>query len=185
MSNTDDKKVAILVDSFFEQAEFEEPIRRLENEGIQVDVISGDEMKLQGMQHTAMGDKFTADSLIENVSPEDYDALILPGGVVNSDKLRMNPKARAWVKNFFSNGKTVAAICHAPWLLVSAGVIGGRKMTSYETLQDDIRNAGGQWTDKSVVVDQNLITSRTPDDLDDFNEAIIESLSKNPILLTA
>jgi protease I len=172
------KKVAVLVDDYFEQAEFEEPINALKKAGAQVAVITTNDGKdLHGLQHVKMGDSFTADLLLDDARPEDYDALVLPGGAVNADKLRMNNKAREWVKQFLDAGKPLAVICHAPWVLVSAGCVRGRKLTSYYTIQDDIRNAGGDWIDQEVVVDQNLITSRQPDDLPAFNEALINMLA--------
>jgi protease I len=176
--NIPDSKIAILVDNNFEQAEFDVPLQKLKAAGAQVTVVSTNTKELQALQHTAQGDIFKADELLESIDPEEYDALILPGGVVNADKLRMNADARAWVTRFIDQGKVVAAICHAPWLLVSADLVEGRRLTSYYTLQDDIRNAGGEWIDQPVVVDGNLITSRKPDDLEDFVEAIQEGIAK-------
>ena len=168
------KKIAILVDNYFEQAEFEHPLHVLEEAGAEVEVVGAHTKTLQGMNHTEQGDAFQANTLLEEVAPEAYDALVLPGGVINADKLRMEERARQWVNEFIDNGNLIAAICHAPWLLVSADVVEERRLTSYYTLQDDIRNAGGEWTDQPVVIDANLITSRTPDDLDQFTNAIKE-----------
>lgn len=175
---TQDKRVAILVDNYFEQAELEEPLTRLKDTGVEVTVIGTETTELQGLEHVKEGDMFTADILLKNAEAENYDALLLPGGVVNADKLRMNEEARKWVTSFLDEGKLVAAICHAPWLLVSADLVEGKRLTSYYTLQDDIRNAGAEWVDHEVVVDSNLITSRNPDDLPAFIEAIQDWLAK-------
>jgi len=174
MSNN--KKVALLVEDNFEQAEFTSPRRALTDAGFEVDVISP-KSEVHGLHHLDSGDTFQVDCALDEANPADYDAVVLPGGANNADKLRMNEKARAFVKEIYDSGKVVAAVCHAPWLLVSNGVAGGHKLTSYFTIQDDIRNAGGNWVDEEVVTDGNLITSRKPDDLPAFNRAIIERLS--------
>lgn len=166
------KRIAILVDNYFEQAEFEVPLQFLKEEHADVAVIAVRDKDIQGMHHAKQGDTFRADKLLEAVNPAEYDALLLPGGVINADTLRMAEKARQWVNEFVDDGKLIAAICHAPWLLVSADAVEGRRLTSYYTLQDDIRNAGGEWIDQPVVIDKNLITSRNPDDLEDFTTAI-------------
>jgi len=176
--NITDAKIAILVDNNFEQAEFEVPLQQLKAAGAQVTVVGASTKDLQALQHTKQGDAFKADELLESIDPEEFDVLVLPGGVVNADKLRMNTDARAWATRFIDQNKIVAAICHAPWLLVSADIVEGRRLTSYYTLQDDVRNAGGEWIDQPVVVDSHLITSRKPDDLDDFIEAIQEGIEK-------
>jgi protease I len=168
------KKIAILVENYFEQVEFEAPLDQLKAAGAVVTVVGATQKDLHGMQHTKMGDSFTADKLLDDIEFDDYDALVLPGGVVNADKLRMHDRAREWVVRFTDEGKLVAAICHAPWLLVSANVVRGRELTSYYTLQDDIRNAGATWTDEEVVESDNFITSRKPDDLPAFVDAIKE-----------
>lgn len=175
------KKVAIVVDNYFEQAEFEVPLAALQANGLATDIVAAKQKDLTAMQHTHEGDAFTADLLLEEASASDYDALVLPGGVVNADRLRMDKRARQWVCDFLDHGKTIAAICHAPWLLVSADAVEGRRLTSYYTLQDDIRNAGGEWADFPVLVDHPLITSRQPDDLPDFCDAILRALDvQNP-----
>lgn len=173
------KRVAILVSNYFEQAEFTGPLEALKKAGIQVDVVSAVHEKLQGLNHVEKGDAFIADRQLEDVDPSEYDALVLPGGAINADRLRMVPKARDWVRDFLEEGKLVAAICHAPWLLVSADAVADRTLTSFETIQDDIRNAGGNWVDEAVVVNNNLITSRKPDDIPAFNDAIIDFLGKH------
>jgi len=167
----------MLVDNYVEQAELEVPLRFLEDNGAEVTIISSAEQDIQGLNGQEPGDIFQADLLLDEADPSDYDALVIPGGVVNADKLRMVTKAREWVNDFMDNGKLIAAICHAPWLLVSADMVEGRRLTSYASLQDDVRNAGGEWINQKVVIDNNLITSRQPDDLDDFNKAILAWLT--------
>jgi protease I len=180
------KKAAILVHNYFEQSEFEKPLIALQHAGVEVDVISATKKELQALEHVNKGDRFDADMLLSEANPDDYDILILPGGAINADALRMVQKARYWVTYFLENDRIVAAICHAPWLLVSADVVEGRSLTSYYTLQDDITNAGGEWEDLPLIVDDNLITSRNPGDLNRFNDAILASLKvqrpKQPML---
>jgi len=171
------KKVAILVDTYFEQSEFEEPLRALKDAGAEVTVIGASTKDLQALQHVEKGDTFTADLVLADATSDDYDALVLPGGVVNADHLRVNEMAQEWVRDFLDSNKPLAAICHAPWLLVSADVVDGRTLTSFHTLQDDIENAGGSWVDKEVEVDGSLITSRKPDDLPAFSDALIRMLA--------
>jgi len=177
--NTTDKRVAILVHNFFEQTEFEEPLRALKDAGAEVTVISASKKKLQGLNHAEKGDEFQADLLLSAASSDDYDALVLPGGALNADGLRMNEAAQQWVIDFLDSGRPLAVICHAPWVLVSADAVEERRLTSYRTIQDDIRNAGGEWVDQPVVIDVNLITSRQPDDLPQFNDALIHMLSRS------
>ena len=173
------KKVAILVHDYFEQAEFEEPLAELKKAGAAVTVVSAAGRQLHGMRHAEMGGAFQADVLLKDANADDYDALLLPGGVINADALRMVEKARDWAVDFLDSGRPIAAICHAPWLLVSADAVETRRLTSYHTLQDDIRNAGGEWVDQIVVVDDNLITSRQPDDIPAFCEAFISMLAQD------
>lgn len=171
------KKVAILVHDYFEQAEFEEPLSALHDAAAEVQVISASGSKqLQALQHADKGDTFTADLLLEEASDTDYDSLVLPGGAMNADALRMVDEARRWATDFLDQGKPLAVICHAPWLLASAGLADGRRLTSYHTIQDDMRNAGADWVDEPVVIDGTLITSRKPDDLPKFNDALITML---------
>ncbi|HVX56537.1 MAG TPA: type 1 glutamine amidotransferase domain-containing protein [Candidatus Saccharimonadales bacterium] len=174
------KHIAILVHNYFEQAEFEEPLSALKNAGAEVTVISADEQKLRGLNHVERGDNFEADLLLDQASPEDYDALVLPGGAINADNLRVVETAKQWVLDFLEAGKPLAVICHAPWVLVSADAVEGRRLTSYHTIRDDIVNAGGEWVNQAVVIDDNLITSRQPDDLPQFNDALINMLSEQP-----
>ena len=164
----------MLVDNYFEQVEFEMPKRLLEEEGADVTVIAARDKILHGMNHAKPGDVFQADTLLEDTEPTAYDILLLPGGVINADTLRMIPTAREWVNSFMDEEKLIAAICHAPWLLVSSDVVEERRLTSYYTLQDDIVNAGGEWIDQPVIVDKNLITSRKPGDIKPFVTAIKE-----------
>lgn len=169
--------VAILVHNYFEQVEFTEPKAALEAADHEVAVVTtSDDVSLTGLNHLEYGDEFEADKLIDEVHFEDYDALVIPGGAMNADQLRMNERAREWVNYCIDHKKLLAVICHGPWLLVSAGVARDHTMTSYYTIQDDIRNAGGAWVDQEVVEDDNLITSRNPDDIPAFNQAILNRL---------
>lgn len=173
-----DKKVAILVSDLFEEVEFEDPFKALKDAGVAVTVVSAAGRELQSLHHAEKGRSFTADVLLNDVHANDYDALVLPGGAMNADHLRMVQNARNWVQDFMEKGKPLAVICHAPWVLVSADVVNGRKLTSYYTIQDDIRNAGGEWVDEAVVIDGSLITSRKPDDLPAFNKAVLDMLTE-------
>lgn len=175
MADLSSKKVAIVVDNYFEQVEFTEPKKALEDAGVTVDVVSSHQ-DLQGLNHVDKGGTFTRDVALDEADQDAYDALVLPGGAINADQLRMNETAKAWVQKYMQEGKLVAAICHAPWLLVSADCVDGKRLTSFETIQDDIRNAGGNWVNEECVVDDNLITSRKPDDIPAFNDAILEKL---------
>lgn len=168
--------VAILVDNYFEQVEMTSPRQALEEAGHEVVLVATEEGEVTGLNHIDMGDKFEADEMLEDIDFEDYDALVIPGGVVNADALRMNQKARDWAKHCFDNNKPLAVICHGPWLLVSAELVDGHKMTSWPTLEDDIKNAGGDWVDQDLVEDGVLITSRKPDDLPVFNQSLLDHL---------
>ncbi|HET7629799.1 MAG TPA: type 1 glutamine amidotransferase domain-containing protein [Candidatus Saccharimonadales bacterium] len=168
--------VAILVDNYFEQVEMTSPKQALEEAGHETTLVTTGQDEVAGLNHVEPGDKFEADELIEEVNFDDYDALVVPGGVVNADALRMNEKAREWVKHCFDNNKPLAVICHGPWLVVSSGLVDGHKLTSWPTLQDDIKNAGGDWVDQDLVEDGVLITSRKPDDLPVFNQALLDHL---------
>ena len=178
MADLSGKKVAVLVDNYFEQAEFTEPIKALKEAGASVEVIAAEPEngKVQGLNHVDKGDRFEFDKTLDEASVEDYDALVLPGGAINADHLRMQDKARDWVRTIADTGKPLAVICHAPWVLASAGLAKGRKLTSYFTIQDDMREAGAEWVDQEVVVDGNIITSRQPDDIPAFNDALIAML---------
>ena len=167
-------RVAILVTNDFEQAELAEPKKALEQAGANVKIIAPQAGKVQGMNHDVKADTFPVDLTLDEANPDDFDAVMLPGGALNADSLRMNQKARDFVTRMDRAGKPMASICHAPWLLVSAGLVKGRKLTSYYTIQDDIRNAGGEWVDQQVVQDDNWVTSRSPKDLPAFNPAMIQ-----------
>lgn len=168
------KKIAILVENGFEQVELTEPQRALEQAGAQTHIVSPQSNQVKGWDYTDWGDEFPVDVPLEQANPDKYDGLMLPGGVMNPDKLRINPQAQQFVRTFFETGKPVAAICHGPWTLINAGVIRGRHVTSYPTLQVDLKNAGAYWTDQEVVVDRGLVTSRRPGDIPAFNRAMIE-----------
>ena len=172
------KKVAILVTDGFEQVEMTEPRKALEEAGAGTDLISPKEGKVKGWQHREWGDEFRVDVKLSDANPDDYDALVLPGGVMNPDKLRRNTQATDFVRAFFDAGKPVAAICHGPWTLIDAGVVKGREMTSYESIQMDLKNAGARWVDREVVVDDGLVTSRKPDDIPAFNRKMIEEFAE-------
>ncbi|WP_454873590.1 type 1 glutamine amidotransferase domain-containing protein [Paraburkholderia xenovorans] len=171
-------KVAILAVDGFEQAELIEPKHALTEAGATVQVISARPGTIQGFKHVDKGDTVEVDLTFDKASANDFDAVVLPGGVVNGDAIRLLPQAQAFVKAADSAKKPIAVICHGGWLLVSAGIVNGRTLTSWPSLQDDIRNAGGTWVDKEVVEDGNLISSRKPDDLPAFNKALIGQLSR-------
>jgi protease I len=171
-------KIALLVTDGFEQAELLEPKKALEAAGATVDVISDKQGSVQGFQHTDKAAKVKVDKSIDAARQEDYDAVLLPGGVVNGDALRMVPKARAFVQAADAADKPIAAICHGGWLLISAGIAEERTVTSWPSLQDDFRNAGSTWVDRETVRDGNLITSRKPDDIPAFNQAFIALLGE-------
>ncbi|MBS0351843.1 MAG: type 1 glutamine amidotransferase [Proteobacteria bacterium] len=166
-------KVAMIVTSGFEQVEMTEPRRALLEAGAQVDVIAP-QHEIKGYNHDTPADSFKADVLLDEAFAKDYDALVLPGGVANPDRLRLQPKAIEFIKQIFQADKPIAAICHGPWTLINAGAITGRTVTSWPSLQVDLINAGAKWVDKEVVTDGKLVTSRKPDDIPAFNKAMIE-----------
>jgi protease I len=178
MQSLQGKKVAILVEDGFEQVELTSPQEALEQAGAQTDIISPKQGQVKGWDHTHWGDAMPVDVSIERARADDYDALLLPGGVMNPDKLRMNKQAVQFVRAFFDQKKPVAAICHGPWTLVEAGVLQGRRLTSYPSLQTDLKNAGATWVDQEVVVDRGLVTSRNPDDLPAFNRKLVEEVAE-------
>ncbi|GCE18086.1 type 1 glutamine amidotransferase domain-containing protein [Dictyobacter kobayashii] len=169
----DGLRVAILVTDDFEQAEMTEPRKALDQAGATTKIISSKPGQVQGVNHDEKADSFPVDMTFDQANPGDFDALLLPGGAINADTIRMEPKAREFVQQIDKSGRPMAVICHAPWLLVSAGSAKGRTMTSYYTIQDDLRNAGANWVDQEVVIDHNLVTSRSPQDLPAFNSAIV------------
>jgi protease I len=172
------KKIAILATDGFEQVELTEPKKAFEEAGATVHVISVKPGQIKGWKQTDWGDNTKVDKVLGEAKPTDYDGLVLPGGQINPDKLRIEPKAVAFVTEFFNSGKPIGAICHGPWLLVEANVLKHRTLTSWPSVRTDIRNAGGHWVDEPVVTDQNLTTSRKPDDLPAFNERLIREFSK-------
>jgi protease I len=167
------RRIAVLATDGVEQIELTEPWKALEEAGARPELVSLAEGEIQGMNHDDKGDRFRVDHTLDQVTAADYDALVLPGGVANPDNLRMDQRAVAFVRAFFELDKPVAAICHAPWMLVEADVVKGRTLTSWPSLQTDIRNAGGDWVDRAVQVDQQLVTSRKPDDLPQFNARMV------------
>ncbi len=168
MTDIANLKVAVLATDGVEQVELTEPLKALKEASSQVVVIAPGGGQIQGMNHQDKADKLAVDRDLENVAASDFDALVLPGGVANPDTLRTNPQAVAFVKHFVQSNKPIASICHGPWTLIEADGVRGRRMTSWPSLQTDLRNAGASWEDKPVVVDGNLVTSRKPDDLPDF-----------------
>jgi len=171
-----DKTIAILATDGFEQSEMLEPLKALKNEGATVHIVSDKDGKIKGWDKTDWGKSIEVDKKVDAAYVKDYNALVLPGGVLNPDTLRTHTAALNFIKAFFESSKPVAAICHAPWLLISAGVIKGRKVTSYKSIKQDVINAGAEWHDKEVVVDNGLVTSRNPDDLPAFCNKIIEEV---------
>lgn len=179
------RKIAILATDGFEQVELTDPKRSVENAGATAEVLSVKEGSIKGWKFTDWGDAVRVDKLVGKANIDDYDALILPGGQINPDKLRMDKSAVDFVHKFTASGKPVAAICHGPWMLVEAGVVKGKTVTSWPSIHTDLINAGAKWVDKEVVEDGNLITSRKPDDIPAFSKKVIESVSKAPHLAKA
>ncbi len=175
----DGLRVAILVSDDFEQAELVEPKKALDQAGALTRVIAPKAGQVQGMHHDVKADSFSVDMTLDQASPDDFDAVLLPGGALNADFLRMQPAAQDFVHRIDSAGKPIAVICHGPWLLVSAGLMKGRTLTSYHTIQDDLRNAGATWVDQEVVRDRNWVSSRQPQDIPAFNQAMIELFSES------
>src|SRR5438309_5338236 len=181
------KKVAILVADGFEQVEMTEPREALKNAGADTKIVSPKSGQIQGMHHAEKGDKFDVDLTLDEARPEDFDALMIPGGLMNPDELRGTPEALAFVRHFFEEGKPAAVICHGPWVLIDAGVVRGRTLTSWPNIKTDIKNAGGKWVNEEVVVDNGLVTSRKPDDIPAFNGKMIEEFceGKHEAMATA
>jgi protease I len=170
--------VAILATDGFEQSELTEPRKALQEAGAATEIVSPKQDRIRGWNHKEWGLEVEVDRELRNADPKDYDALVLPGGVMNPDALRMNPAAIAFVKSFFTAGKPVAAICHGPWTVIEAGAAQGHRMTSWPSLKTDLKNAGAEWVDEAVVVDGKLVTSRKPDDLPAFNRAAIDLFAR-------
>lgn len=174
-------RVAILVNNDFEQVEMTEPRKALNQAGAQTTLIAPKPGKVVGMNHDKQADQFPVDMTLDQANPDQFDAVLLPGGALNADSLRMNPKAQEFVRHMNDTGRPMAVICHAPWLLVSSGLVSGRTLTSWPTIQDDIRNAGGHWEDRDMVRDRNLVTSRGPQDLPAFNDGMIELFAEQRV----
>lgn len=178
------KKIAILTTNGFEEVELTSPMKFLKEKGYQVDIVAPEDKeakekgKVRAWQHTDWGPYYDITVPLKDAKADDYAALVLPGGVINPDKLRVCEASLNFIDSFMNKGKIVAAICHGPWTLLERGHVKGRKITSVKNISTDLKNAGGLWEDKSVIIDKNLITSRTPEDLSDFNHAIVEQLSK-------
>ncbi len=173
-----DKRIAILVADGFEQVEMTEPRKALDEAGARTQIVSTAKDQVQGWKHFDKADHFRVDVSVETADPEDFDALLLPGGVASPDQLRTNQKAVAFVRAFFDSGKPVAAICHGPWTLIDAGVARGRRITSWPSLKADLINAGAKWSDEEVVVDQGLVSSRKPQDIPAFNREMLAAFER-------
>lgn len=178
MSNLKNKKVAILAADGYEQSELESPMKALKDAGAQIEIVSLKSGEIKGMKDHQWSNSVNVNKIVSESDCADYDALLLPGGVINPDALRGNEDAVNFVKGFFKANKPVAAICHAPQTLINAEVVSGRKMTSYKSISADLKNAGANWVDEEVVTDGNLTTSRSPEDLPAFNQRMIEEFSK-------
>jgi protease I len=177
MANLNGLKVAILVTDGFEQVELVEPRKALDEAGAETQIVSPKSDRVRGWQFTEWGDELPVDVPLDKTGPDNFDALLLPGGVINPDKLRIEPKAVNFVKSFFDAGKPVAAICHGPWTIIEADKARGRRIASWPSLKTDLRNAGAEWVDQEAVVDGNLVSSRKPDDIPAFNRAMIDLFS--------
>jgi protease I len=171
-------RVAILVTDGFEQVELVEPRQALDRAGAETQVVSPKPARVRGWNFTDWGEEIEVDVALDRARAEDFDALLLPGGVMNPDTLRMQPPAVEFVRNFFDAGKPVAVICHGPWTVIEAGAAQGRRIASWPSLKTDLRNAGAEWVDQAVVLDRNLVSSRRPDDIPEFNRGMIELFSQ-------
>jgi protease I len=175
------KRIAVLATDMVEQVELTEPWKAVEQAGGTPELVSLEHGEIQGFNHYEKADKFTVDRTVADASPDDYDGLVLPGGVGNPDTLRTEEDAVDFVRTFVESGKPVAVICHGPWTLVEADVVRGRTLTSYPSIKTDIKNAGGNWVDQEVAVDGNIVTSRKPDDLPAFCKAFVEQVARAPV----
>jgi protease I len=173
-----DKRIAILAADGFEQAELEGPLEALETALAEVSIVSVKSGKIQGMQHMEKGSTIDVDLTLDEADAEEFDGLVIPGGLYNPDTLRATPAAVEFARAFAEAGKPIAAICHGPWVLIEAGIVEGRRLTSWPAIQTDVRNAGGEWVDQTVVVDNGLVTSRKPDDIPAFNRKMIEEFAE-------
>lgn len=176
------KRVAVLMTDGVEQVEYTGPRTFLEGQGAQVILISPKTVgeSVQGMNHDAMGDQFPVEMNVNDAKPGDFDALLLPGGEKNPLELRKSPESIAFIRDFYAEDKPIAAICHAPWVLIDAGIAESKNLTSWPEIQDDLKNAGAEWVDQEVVIDEKLITSRKPDDIPAFNEALLKAMRVDP-----
>jgi protease I len=181
MADLNGKRVAFLATDMVEQAELVEPWKAVEQAGGSPELISLEEGEIQGFDHYDKADTFQVDRTVEDASVDDYDGLVIPGGVGNPDTMRADENAVRFVREFMESGKPLAVICHGPWMLVEAGVVRGKKLTSFSSIKTDVKNAGGDWVDEEVVVDGNLVTSRQPDDIPAFNEKLLELIERAPV----
>jgi protease I len=181
MADLQGKKVAFLATDMVEQVELTEPWKAVEAAGGKPELVSLESGEIQGFDHYDKADTFHVDRLVSDVSPEEYDALVIPGGVGNPDTMRADEDAVRFVRDFSQSGKPMGVICHAPWMLVEADAVRGRTLTSFWSIQTDIKNAGGDWVDREVVVDGSLVTSRNPDDIPAFNERLVELIERTPV----
>ena len=180
MQDISGKRVAILATNGFEQSELEVPLEKLREAGATVEIVSLEPGDIKGWEKKDWGKPVPVDKTLEDASPDDYDALVLPGGVMNPDLLRVEDKALDFIRSFWTSGKVIGAICHAPWLLVETGIAKGRRVTSYHSMKTDVINAGGRWEDTAVVTDQGLVTSRNPGDLNAFCDKLTEEIREGP-----
>lgn len=171
------KRIAMIVDDYIEEAELVEPKQALEAAGAEVEIIAPKSGEVQTMRHVDMASRQHVDHTFDEVNLDEYDAMVVPGGAINADHLRTVPEARDAIATFMKSGRPLAMICHAPWALISAGIAKGKKVTSFFTIKDDLKNAGADWVDQEVVIDDNLITSRNPDDIPAFNKALIAMMA--------
>jgi protease I len=181
MADLNGKKIAFLATDMVEQVELTEPWKAVEQAGGKPELISLEEGEIQGFNHYDRADTFRVDRTVKEASPDEYDALVIPGGVGNPDTMRLDEHAVRFVREFFRSAKPMGVICHAPWMLVEADVARGRKMTSFWSIKTDVMNAGGEWLDEEVVVDGSLVTSRNPDDIPAFNERLLELIERSPV----
>lgn len=179
MADLKQKRIAILVDNGFEEAELASPKEAFEQAGAKVDIVSPQPEKVRSWVYTDWGKDYPVDVQLDNAVAENYDALILPGGTINPDLLRVNDKALAFIQKFIDTDKIIGSICHGPWTLAEIGYVKGKKVTSYKAIVTDLKNAGAVWVDEPVVQDGNLITSRTPDDLEAFNAKLLDEVAKS------